>query len=306
MRPLKHTFNNLLRIAKVIFLYLLSILLLSFIFSLIYSKYCICDPFQFSVDITWGSPNVPEKLHRIAIFQKLIYEVFLVFLLGTFISQQLNPINPIEYSQYIAYNDKDNNYFFRYWALLSKNKFLFNVTARLVITTQEEINRGINRLSTLFEKQDTYDAIRGVRYFKIEGKDADDFTATINKNNKCVISLYIIGTSELGTTYASVKRFKPTDIKKGYEFVPIRRSEYEKQFNNLKEITSYKQSKPAERTSKEFIRYQHFDKLYKLDGSIDKDKDVLSKKQILSGQYIGPRQWIFDLISWIESFVLSN
>lgn len=300
MRPLKHVFQGAFRIFKFILIYILSILLFLFIFSLVYSHYSIVKSYQFSFDIIWGNPTVPENLHGIVILQKMLYDIFLVFLIGTFISQQLRPINPIEYSKFIVYNKAKNCYSFRYWAILCKNKYLYNVTVRLILTTQEELNRGVNKLSTQFEKQDTYNSIRGVRYFKIDGEDATDFSRAINKGKNCIISLYILGTNESGITYSSVKRYGNKDIKNGYEFISIRKSEYEKQINNASFITQKNNFRRKRVANRDSFRYQHFDRICELD-EYGKIKNTLPEKRNLP-----IKETVLNFVSWVISLVLDK
>ncbi len=302
MRPIRHVFNGVLRIGKFVLIYVLSILLLSCFFALIYKKQNISNPIQLSIDVLWGEPAYPQNVSGTAKTQKIVYEVFLVFLVGNYISQQLKPLNPIEHSKFIACNEIENHYSFRYWVLLPKRKYLFNVKARLLVTDQAELNRGDNRLSSQYEKEETYNSIRGVRTFTIKGEDAESFASVLQRGS--VISLYIIGTSESGITYSSVKRYKPTDIMRGYGFVSIRRSAYEKQALPVK-------SKRKHKNCKEFIRYQHFDKLYQLSEKqgkqiSEKPRHVLSKEEILFGQYHGIWQCIIDFTSWLSTLVLGK
>lgn len=299
MRPLKHVFGSAFRVFKFILIYLLSILLFLFVFSLIYAHFNVVKPYPFSFDVIWGNPVVPEKLHKIAISQNILYDIFLVFLVGTFISQQLRPSNPIEYSKYIVYNQEKNCYFLRYWLILPKNKYLYDATVRLVITTQQELNRGINQMSAQFEKQDTYISIRGVRYLKIEGADAFAFSRVINKEQDCVISLYILGTTESGITYSAVKRYGSIDIKNGYEFVSIRKSEYEKQIRTATP-TKKRNLKRGQTKNKEIFRYQNFDRIYVISGGANRSKNEPIKGNVTNVA----KERVLDFASWVISLFL--
>lgn len=175
-----------------------------------------------------------------------------------------------------------------------------NVTVRLILTTQEELNRGVNKLSTQFEKQATYNSIRGVRYFKIDGEDATDFSGAINKEKNCIISLYILGTNESGITYSSVKRYGNKDIKNGYEFISIRKSEYEKQINNASFITQKNNFRRKRVANRDSFRYQHFDRICELDEH-GKIKNTLPGKRSLP-----IKETMLNFVSWVISLVLDK
>ena len=318
MRQTKHLYQTIFRIIKYIILYLLSILLLILVFGLIYRHSNVVAPFQTSIDVIWGSSDNLENVHNLAVIQKIIYDVFLVLFIGTFVTQQLKPVNPIAYSKVAVHDDLENRYYFRYWAILPLQKYLFDVKIRLAVTTYEELNNGVNKLHTWFEKEDTYNSIRGVRFLMLEGKKSKKFRSAIEADHNRLISLYIIGTNEEGITYASVKRYHFSDIKTGYRFVSVRKSEFIKTANDLKDTTDpkklrrveKKKKRMAKKADKDTMKYQYFDKLYLIPGKTDAEeverKYVLSKEQILYGQYRGPRQWALNIIDWISTLALER
>lgn len=311
MHPLKHLFTITFRVIKYIFLYLALIALFIGIFGFIYSKQSMPAPFEFSLDVLWGSPLIPKSAKFIVIIQRITNDVLLVLFLGTFISQQIKPVNPIKHSKYIALCPKVNECFFRYWVLLPEGKYLFDAKVRLVITDSTELNRGVNKLTTVFEKEHFYNSIRGVRYFKLTGPEVSEFSNIINEES--LISLYVIGTNETGITYSSVKRYKINDVKKGYRFVSIRETEYLEQAEsvygegNQLPCSNSHQEKSCKR-KKELMKYYHFDKLYRTDKDCDEinEKDVLDKEKIINGQYKGPIKWVLDLYSWFTSVILDR
>lgn len=315
MKLLGHLYAFLLRFFKYIILYFIIVSIFVVIFSFIYSSKNVSDPFIFCIDVIWGTPETPENVKAITIGQKIFYDVFLVLFLGSFISQQIRPINPIEYSKYISFCKQSNEYFFRYWIILPVGKYLFDAKLRLIVTLKEEFNRGVNSLACVFEKEAEYNSIRGVRYFKISGVDASRFSNALSRNSSLIISLYIIGTNETGVIYSSVKRYKPADIMRGYKFISIRKSEYKEQAkkacNSVLKPSKKFLHKSTKDSSREFIRYQHFDKLYKAeDDAIEisgkNSKDILDANKIVNGQYVGPRQWLQDLYSWIGATILEK
>lgn len=154
-------------------------------------------------------------------------------------------------------------------------------------------------MSAQFEKQDTYISIRGVRYLKIEGADASAFSRVINKEQDCVISLYILGTTESGITYSAVKRYGSIDIKNGYEFVSIRKSEYEKQIRTATP-TKKRNLKRGQTKNKEIFRYQNFDRIYVISGGANRSKNEPIKGNVTNVA----KERVLDFASWVISLFL--
>lgn len=305
MKPIKHVFRSVIHVSKFALLYLLLLILLTVLFGAVYAILGISSPIKYSIDVIWGTPVIPSNASYLSIAQKIVYDVFLVFLVGTFISQQMKPINPIEFSKYVAYNNEERHYSFRYWIVLPRTSYLFNPTVRVVVTDKAELIRGVNKLSSLFEKEEQYNSFRGVRYFRISGKEAEELTNALQSNDDLIISFIIVGCNADGTTYSSIQHYTKGDIRYGYEFVSIRESEYLKQAESLKGRLKKQKIKKSSVHKKDKLRFQHFDKLYSIRNKKEfipiREKDVLSKKQIVFGEFLGPKQWIIDFLCTISA-----
>lgn len=288
------------------------IVVFSLLFGVIYLKNGVQSPFSLCFNVIWGEPIIPDDLSSTIIIQKILYDVVLVLFIGAFVSQQIKPVNPVEYSEYISYCIGANKYYFRYWVLLPKNKYLYDAKVRLVVTEKAELNSGINSLHTLYEITENYNSIRGVRFLRLLGDEATKFSDVLCSAQSLLISLYIIGTDEAGLTYSAVKRYKKDAIMSGYYFVSIRKSEYLLQAQEALCLESGNRHSVIENSSsKEVMRYRHFNKLYKIDKNAailpcNAKKDVLSAEEIVYGQYTGFRKWFLDSYSCIVSFFLGK
>lgn len=303
MRPIKHVFRSVIHVSRSVLLYLLLLILITVLFGGIYAVLGISSPIKFSVDVIWGTPVIPSNASCFTIVHKIVYEVLLVFLVGTFISQQMKPVNPIEFSKYVAYNNDNNHYSFRYWIVLPQGSYLYNPVVRVVVTDEAELIRGVNKLSPLFEKEEHYYSFRGVRYFRISGQDATELTNALQGNDDLIISFFIVGYNADGTIYSSIQHYTKDDIRFGYEFVSIREKEYLEQAKSLNGHLRMRKIKKSSVHKKDKMRFQHFDKLYSIQNKKEritiKEKDVLSKKQIVFGEFFGPKQWVLDFLSTI-------
>ena len=66
----------------------------------------------------------------------------------------------------------------------------------------------------------------------------------------------------------------------------------------------------AKKANKDTMKYQYFDKLYLIPGETAAEeigaRFVLSKEEILYGQYRGPKQWVLNFIDWISTLALER
>ena len=169
MRPLRQVCKKV----KAIYLYLIYYFLCSSIiivlFGWIYSTKNILNPWQISFEIFWGIEN--HKLSSILYeiyAERIINDLFSLIFAGTILIHFLEPINPILFSNYVAYDTVDRNMAFRYWIMLPKNQYLYNVKIRLFFTDYESHQQGVNRLKTLWKIDENGTTYHGWRKYKEE------------------------------------------------------------------------------------------------------------------------------------------
>ena len=172
---------------------------------------------------------------------------------------------------------------------------------------------------------------RGIRFIELTQEEYNDLLKAIEKLNMShineegvyiggdiIIDLSIRGTSENGSTYHAWHKYKLEDILLGYRHVPMQRHSYDSNdfyrevyLSDDEKINLNSSEDFYQLGKKEFFRYQHFDKVYRLKSSAksekaEKNHDVLSEKQIRHGQYWGLHQLILDLFSFIAWFFLDS
>lgn len=326
---------------KAIFLYLLYYCLGSLIavtiFAWIYSLKGIINSWQISFEIFWTIENY--KIDEIIYWtyaERIMNDLFSVILVGTVLAHLLKPLNPILFANYVAYDTVDRKMVFKYWIMLPKDQYLYDTRIKLFLADYETHQQGINKISPVWEVNENEDRLnlnmaRGIRFVELTEKESSDLMKSIeNLYNKhvdeegkyvggeIVIDFSIRGTDESGTTYHNWHKYKLDDILLGYRYVPMQRHSYysrdfyrevylnDEEKRNLNASEDFYQS-----GKKEFFRYQHFDKVYRLKSSAksekaEKNHDVLSENQIKHGQYRGLHQLILDLLSFITWFYLDS
>lgn len=333
MRPLNQIQKKMKFLMQYLFFYLLGTFLIVYIFALLYIQKGVTSPFRLSFEIFWSiESEYPELIKTIAYCETIAYDLFSIILVGTVLVRLLQPLNPIQFSNYIVYDTVDRKMTFRYWIMLPKGKYLYDVKLKILLTDYESHQTGINQLETFWEPDNNkmnLDQIRGIRFVELNEKESSDLIILIERmiqkhiNDKgeyiggnCAVDFSIRGTSENGTTYYGWHRYKLEEILLGYRYVPLQRHTYASEDFYRIEPRGDKGGINAskdfyEKGKKEFFRYQHFDKVYRLPNSAfsslaQKRGDILSKEQILHGQYSGIKQLLLDLISFGVWFYLDS
>lgn len=310
MKPLKLAFKSAYRILQIALLYIFFLLIMTLIFFGVYKAAGVAEPMQFSIDVIWGDPIIPTNASIAVTIHKIVYDVFLVYIIGTIIAQQLKPTNPIEFSDVAVFNDQDNTFSFQYWVIMPRNNYLYNASVRLVVTDQREIDKGVNSLSTKFEIENTYNAIRGVRFIELLGQEAVQLAEILKGDAELLISLFVIGNNEDGVTYSSVKRYSRDNILKGYKYVSIKRSECVMQA--LEYIDSFSVRDKAKLQSlamqKDFYLFNHYNKLYRIDGKKPraKEKYAMSIKEMVFGNAFILKRWVINTSNLVVTFFLER
>lgn len=329
MRPLIQIKMKIKFLMKYLLFYFLGTFLLVYLFSVLYAMKGVPSQFELSFEIFWGiESEFPESIQIIAYCEKVTYDLFSVIFVGAVLVRLLQPLNPIKFCNYVVYDTVDKKFSFRYWIMLPKGKYLYDVKLRILVTDHESHHRGINQLHSFWEANGDLPQARGIRFVELDQNESQNLKKEIEKmkqkiaghggevKERYAVDFSIRGISESGTTYCGWRRYKDDEIITGYRHVPLQRHTYDSEyFYRTKPIDEEKVdiSKDFyEKGKKEFFRYQHFDKVYRLSESkpallAQKRGDVLTEKQIRHGQYAFPKQQFLDLISfWVWFFLDSD
>lgn len=282
------------------------------LFGLFYYFNNVCSPWKLSLEVFWGSEeSILPEVYCFIFAEKIINDLFALIFVGKILEKFLKPINPIITSKYAIYDTVKMKFSFRYWIMLSRFEYLYDVKIRVLLTEYETHQRGINQLKPLWElKSDdiqSLDQIRGIRYIELSAEDSQELINTVQKypNKSWRIDVSIRGNNENGTTYYKWHRYQPKAILIGYRFIPLQRHEYESDY--FFSTDPYKTDDDISNFKKrEFFRYHYFDKVYQLPYSIsftDKKirKDILTQNQICRKPFKGISHWgldTYNLITW--------
>lgn len=249
--------NKLLRRFKNVLSYfvllVVSFLSLILVFSVIYLYNGIENPLLVSFNVFFDM-EIDAYLYSFAygtiIFEKIFKELFIAIFLGKVISQFLDKDNPIFFSKYVTYDERENAFHFRFWIMLPAGQFLYNSTINISLLTQKDVHKAVNRTnSTLNIKPDetNFQQLRGVWEVKVSSQSPSSPREIINelrKNPELKIRVIFKGVSEKGEILHSVNFYTLDCILENCAFVSIRSSTF----------------LPGEK--KNFFRYQNFNKVY--------------------------------------------
>lgn len=321
-------------IVQYIMLYILLLVIFNIIFIYIYARLGVSEPWRLSWDVFLSvQDSIPENVRIVAYIERIVYDLFSVVLVGTVLVRFLMPLNPIIFSKYITYDTVDKYYALRYWIMLPRRQYLYDVKVRVMVTDYESHQEGINKLPVMWEMDEAeleYDQIRGIRYVVLSEEESKELSAVLKKieeghgingkqsDRKWNIDFVIRGTSENGTTYYGWHQYKHKNLLRGYRHVPMQQHEYDSEdFYRIKYMSEEERRNRKigqdyyEKNKREFFRYQHFDKLFALpkcekqtDSAIR--RDILTQSQIRSKPFGGVRQIVPDSISLITRFWLDT
>ena len=335
MRPLYQVGKRIKSIILYLIYYFLSSIFVTAVFAWIYSIRGIGNPIEVSFEVFWGlDSHWNSNIIKWIYVEKIVNNLFSIILVGSVLTRFLEPINPILFGKYVVYDTVDKKFSFRYWIMLPKGQYLYDVKIKLLLTEYETHQRGINKLNSSWEMNSDnlqLDLARGIGFLELTVNESSDLIKAINKmcykyaasngrsfGGEFGVDLSIRGNSENGTTYHGWCRYKKEDILLGYRHVPMQRHSYDtedfyrEQYFSEEERKSIRASEDFYRAGKkEFFRYQHFDKVYRLANSArakkaEEQRDILTKKQIIHGQHSIPYQLILDFISFIAWFILDS
>lgn len=337
MRPLHQLGKKIKAIFLYLLFYCLGALIVVTTFAWIYSFKGINNSWKISYEIFWAIENYNFKEVLYWIYaERVVNDLFSILLVGTVLAHLLKPLNPILFGKYVTCDTVDRKMTFQYWIMLPKNQYLYDTKIKIFLADYETHQKGINKIKPIWSLNEhdnrlNINLARGIRFIELTQGEYNDLLKAIEKlymshiNEKgeyiggdIIIDLSIRGTNENGSTYHAWHKYKLDDILLGYRHVPMQRHSYDSNdfyrevyLSDDEKINLNSSEDFYQRGKKEFFRYQHFDKVYRLKSSAksekaEKNHDVLSEKQIRHGQYWGLHQLILDLFSFIAWFFLDS
>lgn len=330
MKPILQLAKKISLIGKYIIYYLMISFVIVLMFAVLFKIMDVENPFIYSMNIFWGTwDKSSDKLYVLGICEVIVSNLFNIIIATSVLIKFLKPLNPIFVSKYFVYNTKLKKFMFRYWVLLPEGKFLYDTTLRVFVTTAEAHQVGVNTLKTLWRSRDDkvlkLKQTRGIRYLELRKKESQELLEVLKKNskydftkehslkNRIEIDFVITGKDETGTQYYKWKRYHIDDLMYGFQFVPLQGHEYcdERFFslvNTKEKFVAYKETLKGK---KELFRYQHFNKLFPVKNAVMPYgkyamKDILTKGQIIKGQYKGIKQGLLDFCSWFIMIFLDR
>lgn len=308
MTVIKQLYNRIFCFFKYLFFYIGASMIVIFIFAIILKKSGDLSPIHTSISFFWGiGTSDSTNLFFVELIEKMCADIFSVAFVGVFLASLLNPINPIIADDHIVYNKGD--YQFRFWIMLPKGHFYYNLKFRLLLTNEEAFHRGENKLEALYEYMFCGQIIRGIHSISLDEKESRMLREKIeqlkNKHSEWHILCIISVESESGVKYNKMIKYHEDDVLENCVFVPTRTVEIERLLNNNETASAFNYVAPK----REIRRYENFGKIYNLssddseDGS-KKPRYILTRKQLEKGAYNWPLSWGVELVNIIARKII--
>lgn len=154
------------------------------------------------------------------------------------------PLNNISFSRYVVLNTETKRLRFRYWIREPEKRHLHDVKLELMITTKQELNKGISPIKCLFRLRDPEDredsaysefvAMHGVHYceIRLSERSSESMGASLFEALKrarsvddLVMLFRIAGINEGSRVVYAEHRYGINDLLPGYDFLSIRADE---------------------------------------------------------------------------------
>lgn len=292
-------------------LYLIVALIIIIFFYFLYRILGIDFPWYNSVYIFWGLESGTNISRNLVIFETIFRNVLFVAWTGSFLSKLLIPVNPILFANNIVYNN-ENKLRVRYWIMVPYKQYLYNVNIRLILTDGPFINRGVNKTHTLWEYNENFNIMRGVRYIELLPEDSATIFHITNTIENPFITVRIQGQNKTGIIFYAQRMYSiPNNMLKGYDFV------YTFQPECIKLAQKLGYQVEGIKPKKHLVRYENFDKVYSCCSQENQDEtntnnDIFTLEQIVYGQYYGIKiyqrvhQRFVDMLNYTITFVLNK
>lgn len=278
------------------------------IFSLWYNSLGIESPWDNSINIFCGikyDNNIPYKF---IILELGFRNILFIAWIGSFLSNFLSPINPIYFSKNIVCNN-DDKLRVRYWIMTSYKQYLYNVNIRFILSEGPFINRGVNKTPTVWEYNEDYELMRGVRYIELNKEKTEEVLSKSKQLERPYFTVRIQGQNKTGVTFFAQKMYSAkTNILYGYDFVYT----FQQECVNLAQKLGYTCENVDKLKKKHLIRYENFDKVYstsnlEMHSIFTRNDDIFSLEQIIFGQYgKSISQCIVDCFNYLISIYLNK
>ena len=316
MKPIKQICKRIHTVVEYVIYYMVISFGVILMFALFYYFLHIKNPIDYSMKVFLGvAGDFIEEVSFCSILETLISNLFNVIVVSSVLIKFLNTLNPIIISDYVTYNNKSKKYKFCYWIMLPEGRFLYEINIRIFLTTREAHLDGVNALRVVWQSEDenviNLKLARGVRYAQLSKKESKKLYKLIKKEKetgeilkrKYELNFVLSGNDAAGSKYYAWKRYKLDEIWYGYQFVPLQQHEYTSDMFFKGNEDEMNHGDGVINCAKELFRYQHFGKLFALKNSEGhngkvKKNIILTKNQIVKGQYKGLRQKLLDFCSW--------
>lgn len=313
----------LLRLVFYVFLYIIIAFVLVGAFCLFYFKLNIENPFRFSLNIFYGLEiNYSNSLYYLVVLECFARDLFSLAWVGAVLVYLLTPAKRIFFSKYFIY-DK-NSVTFRYWILIPKKHYLYDVMIRVLITESKKNNIGRNKISTLWEWESSDQHLslaRGDRYVEINKQNCsgDSFESFSNYLKNAGIADYTItimirGTDKRGKVFYSKQTYKGKgkgkNLVENHVFLQTTKSEY---LDSIHAFSPPLKDKINANDLKKLpaMRYNYFNKLYKTGAEECLDnapppKDVLCEEKVCRLHFFSDAVNILLALFWLDGLGTSH
>lgn len=307
MTVVKQLGNKIICLIKYFALYILSSTIVILVFAFVILKSGCLSPVKTSISFFWGMGiYILPDLFLIEVLEKICSDIFAVVFVGAFLADFLNPINPIIPDEHVVYNNDE--YKFRFWIMLPRGRFYYNLKFRAILTNEEAFQRGENKLESKYEYTFYADILRGIHIISLGREESNALREKIlqlkNKGCEWHILCIISVESENGLIYNKMVRYYDNSIYKDHIFVPTRRIEIERILNNNCGGSPFEYNAPR----LEKRRYENFGKLYNLNSKQEINRNgqkfILTRKQLEKGVYRWPLSWLVEFVNIIARRVI--
>lgn len=199
--------------------------------------------------------EIVDKSSVLYYIEHIVSSVFGFVYSAIIVKNFLSPKNPIRFAKAFVVDSDEKKVLFRYWIQFDKGVYLYNVLIKLDILEFKETIKGMGKGNVLFHFEEYYELIRGVRYLQVPINypkwlsSLMKVTENTERPSDVIIRIILTGIDGEGNKFSKMKYYSVIDMYNGYQFVSIRKSEYDKKW--------------YEENGIEYLRYNHFELMCK-------------------------------------------
>ena len=290
-KPVQRFIRYCLRLGNFIIFYAIVSLTVICSFAYIYHGMDIGEPFLHSLYVYLG--QIDFKIGIVELFELFVQIVVAYIAIGSAVTKCMQPINPLRFSSCAVL--KGQTVWFRYWIMLKKGSFLYDVMIRAWIGDDDFFRNEYNKDYPFVSESITLNSIRGIRQVPIDVSSFCD--GDYEQLKKYKIVLMINGVNKDGTMFTNSKAYGfRTDVFNGCRFAEV-------QIDKNHETPSINQEDEKKRY---FYKYQNFNKIIIEDEKLRSDLESQALKHggvsVLSKQEEKQKDpWYVQLINNITA-----